>query len=212
MLGRHPSPPVLAEIPTPTEAHDGIGTVDRTRLDGYRRVLGRVGGSRVVLLTGAGAKSGVAVGMATAAVVDGRRTVLVECDLASPTLASRLSLAPGPGLAEYLSHDAEAPEILQPLVLAGPEGGRAVEPLVCIVAGRAASRSAPLLASGEFSHAMEKLRNAYELVVVDAPSLIEEEAMIAAVSHVDFAIAFAPKADLPKRLRVHIDGIVEPAS
>ena len=70
----------------------------------------------------------------------GRRTVLVECDLARPRLAADLGLAPGPGLHEYLRWEAEAAEILQPLVLAGPAAAGAGEPLVCIAAGRAGRR------------------------------------------------------------------------
>ena len=42
-----------------------------------------------------------------------------------PRLADALGLAPAPGLHEYLRWEAEAPEILQPLVLAGPGLGGA---------------------------------------------------------------------------------------
>ncbi len=201
---------MLATVPRSSERGQGVAGLDRGRLEAYRRVLGELGGSRAALVTGSGAKSMTAVGLAATAVTDGRRTALVECDIGSPSLSVRLALEGRPGLAEYLEHRAEAAEILQALVLAGPVGGRASQPLVCVVAGSATLEPLELLSSVEFAHAMEKLRHAYDLVVVDAPSLSDEEEMVATVAQVDFALAACGWPDVPKRMRDHIDGVVEP--
>ena len=86
---------------------------------------------------------------------------------------------PPPGLHEYLLGDASAPQILQSAVLAGPKSRGAESPLVCVVAGRPAADGAALLASEGFRHAISKLRNAYELVVLDGPPLGSEDEALA---------------------------------
>ena len=104
-----------------------------------------------------------------------------------------MGLEPEPGLGEYLRREAEAPQILQPLVLAGPASAKATDPLVCIVAGQRALDGAALLETGDFRHAMAKLRGGYELVVLHGPPLgdgsgaldavaVEADLMIACVS------------------------------
>jgi len=210
MFRRQASPPVMASIPDTAGTLEGLESIGRAELAAYRRLLEGVGGSRAVLVTGSEAKTSIASGLASAAVAGGRRAVLVECDLTRPTLAARLSLTAAPGLADYLTYRAEAGEILQPVVLAGPVGGRATDPMVCIVAGGATAEGAAMLASAEFGHAMEKLRSAYDIAVLDAPPLVEEEALVATVRQVDFTLAACRPDDLPRRLRAHVDGIVEP--
>src|SRR3954447_20811667 len=124
-------------------------------------------GRGVVLVTGEPASKGpVSIAIATAAAAAGRRVALVECDLASPSLAVALELAPAPGLHEYLRWDAGAAQILQALVLAGPGSAGAEEPLVCVVAGEPTSSGAVLLSAESFRHAVENLRSAYELLIL----------------------------------------------
>jgi Mrp family chromosome partitioning ATPase len=113
----------------------------------------------------------VAVGLAAVAAARGRRTVLVECDVARPRLAADLGLAAAPGLHEYLRWEAKPAELLQPIVLAGSAAGEAEEPLICVVAGRPAADPATLLGLGSFRHMTAKLRAAYELVILLGPPL-----------------------------------------
>ena len=63
-------------------------------------------------------------------------------------VARRVDLEPAPGLHEYLAMGAEARQILQPLVLAGPGSAAARTPLTCIVGGGPASNGTALLDSG----------------------------------------------------------------
>lgn len=112
-----------------------------------------------------------AIATAGAAAATGLRTVLVECDMVRPRLARELGLAETPGLNEYLCWEAEAPQILQPLALAGPASGEARHPLVCIAGGRRAANSVPLLGLDSFRRAVGKLRGAYDLVLLAGPAL-----------------------------------------
>jgi len=163
----------LAEIAVPSPGEARPGTLRREELEAFAALLGHLGRHQSVLVTGIEkGRRACAVGLATAAAIAGRRTALLECDLANPALAKRLDLSGAPGLHEYLLCEAEAQQILQPLVLAGPESGRATDPLVCIPAGKPATQAASsLLESESFAHASSKLRAAYELLVLDGPSL-----------------------------------------
>jgi MinD-like ATPase involved in chromosome partitioning or flagellar assembly len=135
--------------------------------------------------------------------------MLVECDLAHPDLAGKLGLDPEPGFGEYLAHEAEAAEILQAVILAGPGAGLAAAPLVCIVAGSPTGLGPVLLSSESFGHAIEKMRAAYDVVVIDGPALKDPSSLLAAARGVDRVLASCPRSQIPRRLRKLVDGLVE---
>jgi len=183
MRGGRVKLPVLAEISGPTPAPDRVWSLrrgDRTELG---KLDDRLEGLRSVAVTGGedGAEV-LAVALAGIAAAAGRRTVLLECDLVRPRLAVDLGLEPAPGLHEYLRWEATAPQVLQPLALAGPESEPEAEPLVCIVAGRPASDPSTLLGLKSFRHMTAKLREAYELVVMLAPAIDADQPTLGAVA------------------------------
>jgi Mrp family chromosome partitioning ATPase len=199
---------VLAEIPSRTAPGLRPGTLRRGDLDAFRRLLGELGGARVVLVTGAGeGRRGAAVGLATAAVAGGRRTALVECDLVEPWLADALGLAGAPGLNEYLRGTAKVEDALKPVVLAGPGSADASEPLVCVVAGRPSAEGPRLLASAALSRALSGLRTAYELVVIAGPPLKDEHSLRALLAPADATIACLSPSE-PRDLPISVDGVV----
>lgn len=209
MLGRGRRPPLLAEVPIPRGRDGRPGSLDRESLDALLRLWSEVGPG-VVLVTGDEGRSGLAVGMAAAAAAAGRKAALIECDLARPSLAARLGLDPAPGFGEYLAHEAEAPEILQAAILAGPGSALAAAPLVCIVAGNPTGLGPLLFASESFRHAIEKARAAYDVVVLDGPSLDDRDSLRAAAASADRVLACCSKSRVPRRLRRLVDGLVEP--
>jgi Mrp family chromosome partitioning ATPase len=205
-------PPVLAAISAtrpPGEArawrlrradYEALGSLLKERMQG----------AGTILFTGAErGKSAAAVGLATVATAAGRLTALLECDLSRPRLAADLGLAGAPGLHEYLRSEAGAPQILQPLILAGPASGGAVAPLTCIVAGAPAAEGRALLAADDFAHAISKLRNAYDLVVVDGPPLGRDEGSLVEVARqVDATLACVAGDKPPRKPPVPIAGLV----
>lgn len=208
MLGRRAKPPVLAEVPSTQQTSARPGALGRAELQALAALAAQLAGSGSVLLTGP-AKSKVAIGLAAAAAAEGGRVALLECDLAAPALAGALGLDVSPGLREYLGGDAEAPEILQPLVLAGPASGRAAEPLTCIVAGEAEPAPVALLDSERCDHAIARLRRAYDLLVIDAPPLSEDpDSLRALAEHVSSTIFCGERREAPKRPPVPITGLV----
>ncbi|HEX5984470.1 MAG TPA: hypothetical protein VFY69_09720, partial [Solirubrobacterales bacterium] len=157
-------------------------------------VLGQLDGRRVLAVTGEGETTSVAaIGLASAAAASGRRTIVVECDLAQPRLAAQIGLAAAPGLHEYLRWEAEPADVLQPVVLAGPAAAGVDEPLVCISAGRPATKAETLLGLQSFAHMVEKLRGAYELVLLIGASVVSDPGTcLAAARQADAVVAGVP--------------------
>lgn len=208
MLGRSKKTPVVAELPAPNGASGRLGALGRAELDAYAGLAGALRGAHAVMTTGP-AKSQVALGLAAATLAEGRRVALIECDLAAPGLAGTLGLAPDPGLHEYLTGEVESAEILQPLVLAGPASGRAVEPLACIVAGQPQESPVTLLDSDRCDQAIEKLRHAYDLLVIDGPPLEEDPDSLRALSeHSTVTLVCGERGEIPKRLPIAVTGLV----
>lgn len=170
MRGGRRKLPVLAEIAGPPPGSSRTWALRRGDLRALAGVRDALEGRDVALVTGDEGLA-AAIAIAGAASAAARRTVLLECDLVRPRLAAGLGLSATPGLHEYLRWEATAPEILQPLLLAGPASGGATAPLVCIVAGRRAADPATLVSLPSFRHALAKLRKAYDLVVLAGPAL-----------------------------------------
>jgi protein-tyrosine kinase len=207
MLGRRKHP-VLAEVPGRNADGTRPGALGRAALDAYAGLASALAGSGPVLLSGS-AKSEVAVGLAAAATAEGRRVALLECDIAHPALAGTLGLSPAPGLHEYLREKAEASQILQPLVLAGPASGRATEPLAVIVAGEPQAQPVALIDSDRCDRAIQRLRKAYDLLVIDGPPLMEDpDSLRALAEHAGTTLLAGGRAEAPKRPPVKVSGLV----
>jgi receptor protein-tyrosine kinase len=199
MRGGRRKLPVLAEISGPGIGETRAWSLRRADFAALDKLRGELGANRVVLVSGDEALAG-SVALAGAASAAGTRTLLLECDLFRPRLAADLGLSPGPGLHEYLRWEASAPEILQPLVLAGPAARGASGPLVCIVAGRLATDPATLINLESFRHAIAKLRSAYDLVVLSGPALDASYGSLeAAATQVDTVLAAVSPAAISGR-------------
>jgi protein-tyrosine kinase len=200
---------VLAEIPPPPPPGLRTGTLRRSDLEAFGGLLGELNGRRSVLITGeATGRRRASAGLAAAAAAAGARAALLECDLVEPGLAEALGLAIAPGLHEYLRGLVESEAILKPVVLAGPGSAEAIEPLVCVVAGRPAADPAELLASERFRHAALDLRSAYELLVIDGPPPGREAELLAAMAVADATIAWVDRSEAPPSLPAPVAGFL----
>lgn len=183
--------PVLAEVSGFVPGEEQVWSLRREDFERLAALRERLGAARGVLVSGDDDLCGaLAIALAGAASAAGRRTILVECDLERPRLALDLGLEQSPGLHEYLRWEATAPQILQPLVLAGPAARGAGQALICIPAGRPASDPATLVGLPSFRHALAKLRGAYDLVVLAGPALeAGDGALAVAAAQADVLIA-----------------------
>ncbi len=116
-------------------------------------------------------KSTVAVGLAWAEAMTGRRTLLVDCDLRRPTIADRLEVDPAPGLSDFLLGDAEPGDVLRTIEL-GQRRGPGAPQLVCIPAGRPTPEHAELLGSERFREFLTQVAQVYDRVILDSAPLL----------------------------------------
>lgn len=185
--------PLLAEISGPPEGARAW-SLRRGDFEALEKALAQVGGQRVVLVSGRREAAPVAaIALAAAASARGRQTILVECDLAQPQLAAYVGLAPAPGLHEYLRWEAEPADVLQPVALGGPAANGSADPLACVCGGRPASKTETLLGLQSFAHMIEKLREAYELVLLSGSPLLDEPGpCVVAARQADAIVAGMP--------------------
>jgi MinD-like ATPase involved in chromosome partitioning or flagellar assembly len=193
MLRRRTRLPVLAEISGPAEG-SRAWSLRRGDFESLEGALGRLEGQRVLLIGGRREAAPVAaIALAAAAAAGGRRTILVECDLGQPQLAAYVGLAAAPGLHEYLRWEAEPADVLQPVVLGGSAADGSADPLACVCGGRPASKTETLLNLQSFAEMVEKLRAAYELVLLSGPPPVEEPGpCLAAARQADAVVAGVP--------------------
>jgi polysaccharide biosynthesis transport protein len=109
-------------------------------------------------------KTTVAIDLAHAVALTGRRTVLVELDLRRPTFAQHFDLDPARGLTTVLTGGASLAELLvEPL----PD----LPNLLVLPAGRIPHNPAELLGSARIDEIISELAAGESMVIVDAPPL-----------------------------------------
>jgi capsular exopolysaccharide synthesis family protein len=105
-------------------------------------------------------KSTIAVNLATALAQDGRRVVLMDCDLRKPRLHQVFRLASAPGLTSYLTGSATKAEIIM---------ATEMDQLRFIPAGPVPPTPAELLNSQTFKDLLGELRREFHHLIIDTP-------------------------------------------
>jgi capsular exopolysaccharide synthesis family protein len=116
-------------------------------------------------------RTSVAVGLAKAYTAAGRSVVLVDADFRDPQLATRVVVAPTPGLADVLTGAS-----LDSALHVGLHRDLTVLP-----AGRPRPEAADLVASERMAALLEELAGRFDVVVVDTPPLFENSEALALV-------------------------------
>lgn len=125
-------------------------------------------------------KTTVAASLAFAMATAGRRTLLIDCDLRRPDLASRLEVDRTPGLTDYLAGEKASTEITRRIQLAKPPSSNGKQPsessegisLTVVPAGSPSPHAAELLGSRRFKQFLEQAVAAYDVVVIDSSPLL----------------------------------------
>jgi receptor protein-tyrosine kinase len=131
---------------------------------------------RCLLVISAGPNEGkttVASNLAIAEAVAGnQRVVLLDADLRRPTVAKRLGIGPGPGLAEMLSRNATLEDALCEVALPTPAATNGVSPsLHVITSGAVPPNPAQLVESRSMIDLLSALSERFDLVVIDSPPI-----------------------------------------
>jgi capsular exopolysaccharide synthesis family protein len=121
---------------------------------------------RVVMITSAvkgEGKTSLACHLAISLARAGRRTLLIDCDLRSPTAHRLFDLPPGPGLSEVLRGEVDVADVLQPTLACG---------LYLIPAGRCDAHAIQALAQDPIQALFGDLRGRYDFIIVDSAPVL----------------------------------------
>jgi Mrp family chromosome partitioning ATPase len=173
-----------------------------------RNLASALASSQVVAFLGTGPRDGAtSTASATAALASqqGRRTLLVDCDVRRRGLTHMLDLEPAAGFLEAVKR----PETWSQLIVSEPETGIEILP-----AARLNSLWAGALEPGALSRLIGALRGTYDLIVLDCPpsALNADGAMIGRLSDLCVLVAAWDETPSPlirqtlRRFRGHAAG------
>lgn len=178
--------PLLGRVPKLSSGGAATAALtDLTAMDAYRTLRAGVQFTDVdhpirllqvtSSLPGEG-KSQTAINLALALAMDGKRVVLVDCDLRAPQLATALCLPTGAGLSECLA---------RPALLAGALQEIGVENLQVLPAGAIPPNPPELLGSERFRNLLTQLAAQSDIVVLDSPPCLPAPDSVLLSSRVD---------------------------
>jgi capsular polysaccharide biosynthesis protein len=169
---------------------------------------------RTVAVTTVGSRSGrsrVAYGLAQTAAASGRRALLISMDPDSKALDGAQATASDDRLGAVLAGDATLPDAVDTVQVASNRPGR-----LDVVAG--AGANGRKIDSSRLGEAVTDAAAAYELVVIDTPSVLERVEALPVVSAADATVVvMPPHADRAQvialrgrleALRAHVAGVV----
>jgi capsular exopolysaccharide synthesis family protein len=134
------------------------------------------------MVTSAGDREGkttVASHLAASLARSGRKTLLIDGDLRSPTVHSMFSAALDPGLCEMLRGEVELEAAIQPAQVDG---------LMLVAAGQCDYQAIAALSKEPLKHVLEKAREQFEFVVFDAAPVLAYADTLLMGTHVDAAV------------------------
>src|SRR5262249_30681821 len=121
---------------------------------------------QVIMVTSAGDREGkttVGSHLAASLARSGRRTLLVDGDLRSPTVHAMFSAALEPGLCEMLRGEVDLEGAIQPTPVDG---------LMLIAAGACDYQAIAALAKHPLNETLSKAREQFEFIVIDAAPVL----------------------------------------
>lgn len=106
-------------------------------------------------------KSSVAINLAVSFAQINKKSIIVDCDLRLPTIASKLQIEPKPGLSNFLSGNQESD---QPLIRRSSEYG-----IDIMTAGDIPPDPTALLGSKQMDAFIKLLKKYYDYIILDFP-------------------------------------------
>ncbi len=120
-------------------------------------------------------KTTVAANYALISALADERVLLIDCDLRKPSLHEVFGVARSPGLVELLAQESPLAELVHRI----PGTGN----LHLLPAGRAVERVGDIASSKRMADLIEQAKEAYGLVVIDAPPVLNAADAEALASH-----------------------------
>jgi polysaccharide biosynthesis transport protein len=168
-------------------------------VDNFRTILlqqTRADAPKVIMVTSAGDREGkttVASHLAASLARSGRRTLLVDGDLRSPTIHAMFSAAQEPGVCEMLRGEADLEAVIQPTQVDG---------LMLVAAGQCDYHAIAALSKAPLKEVLQKAREQFEFVIIDAAPVLTYADSLLLGSHVDAAV-LSVRRDVSQMHKVH---------
>jgi succinoglycan biosynthesis transport protein ExoP len=105
-------------------------------------------------------KSTISANLAISLAIDGRKVLLIDCDMRHPSIHKMFNLLPMPGLSDALTGSASLHDIIRPSPISN---------LSIITAGTTPPNPVSLLGSQVFKDSMESLRDEFQHIIIDTP-------------------------------------------
>lgn len=175
-----------------------VESVDATRT--MLLHMSRVEGLRSVMICSAmkgEGKTSLSVHLATSLARAGQRTLLIDCDLRSPSVNKLYDLAVDPGLCEYLRGEAELADVIVNVIRQAPVGG-----LDLIPAGRYDAIALQSLARDGVRNLIEVVGEQYDFVIVDSAPILPVADTLLLSQQVD-AVLFSILREVSRLHHVH---------
>lgn len=120
-------------------------------------------------------KSSVAINLAISFSQIGKKSIIVDCDLRLPTIASKLQIDPKPGLSNFLSGNQESD---QPLIRRSSEYG-----IDIMTAGDIPPDPTALLGSNQMTEFIMLLKKYYDYIILDFPpaTIVSDAALLSEI-------------------------------
>lgn len=160
--------------------------------------LGQAGNPLVIMvastLPGEG-KTTTSLSLARTYALSGKRTLIIDCDLRKPSIASVVGLDASAGLLDYLVAASDDEVILKEVMAFDKETDLEIMPSV----GRSNRPTDQLLTSKRFTNLIDRMHSHYEVIVIDTPPTLPVVDARYLARHAD-AIALVVKwAETPQR-------------
>ena len=188
--------PLLAAVPSAAFADGERASRNEAPFEMLRDTLTFSSGERrpdtiaiVSALSGQG-RTTVAIRLALSYAHTGRRVVLVDADLHQPVVAARLAVTDRPGLSEVLSGHDLSPALRS---VDGFDGLLSVLP-----AGSPSPNPAEMLGTARMSSLLERLAQAYDVVLLDTAPMLPTSDTLALLHQVSGIVAVARLNRIPR--------------
>ena len=113
-------------------------------------------------------KTTTAINLSAALATQGKKVLLIDCDMRRPSLSTKLPIDKAPGLSNYLSGQNNLDRVMQPCGIKNEENVFHV-----ISSGNNPPNPVELLSSSRMSAMLEFLREYYDYVILDLPPVGE---------------------------------------
>ncbi len=167
--GAAPTPePGIVEI----DAEEGPALASLSDRLGLGRDQGGPGSLAIVSASAGEGRTSLALGLAAVATIRGANVIVIETDLRSPDLGSRLGIPTAPGLTDYLAGEAVPREVIRSVPIGVDEPPEEVPSFVAVTAGSDLTSPNTTLAGSRFEGLIAQLSRVYDLVIFDTPPLL----------------------------------------